>query len=128
MANKWVRVKLISLSGDTKFEGEFDQGANVSDLKSAYCASGCRGHKLPEVVLLSGTTELRNEWVLKDFKDESRATLLVIVKSEKLCASCGERGEKKCAGCKMVRYCGVECQMKDWRLRHKQECRRGFCP
>ena len=30
----------------------------------------------------------------------------------------------KCAHCKIVFYCSPECQKKDWKERHKQECRK----
>ncbi|KAK6001901.1 hypothetical protein QM012_002391 [Aureobasidium pullulans] len=37
------------------------------------------------------------------------------------CAVCSEPG-KLCAGCKNIRYCGVECQQADWKV-HKLLCR-----
>ena len=30
---------------------------------------------------------------------------------------------RACAGCKQVWYCGSECQRKDWKMRHKSQCR-----
>ena len=27
-----------------------------------------------------------------------------------------------CGGCKVARYCGAECQKKDWKKEHKREC------
>ncbi|KAF2083192.1 hypothetical protein K490DRAFT_70055 [Saccharata proteae CBS 121410] len=39
------------------------------------------------------------------------------------CRSCGKSGEtmKRCTGCGRVRYCGRECQRRDWK-RHRREC------
>lgn len=35
---------------------------------------------------------------------------------------CGKRGDfQRCGRCKMVRYCGKECQSDDWK-RHKTDC------
>ena len=46
--------------------------------------------------------------------------------NEKLCASChkdlGEEGGLKCSACLVVSYCGRECQRKDWKNGHKNEC------
>ena len=44
------------------------------------------------------------------------------------CASCGVAGIddvklKKCNGCYLVRYCGIECQRDHWR-HHKKECKK----
>ena len=43
-------------------------------------------------------------------------------KWSKLCWECGEASEdlKKCANCKMARYCSKLCQVKDWKRKHKQ--------
>ncbi len=40
-----------------------------------------------------------------------------------LCRACGGRGEKKCSGCGKVRYCSREHQTRDWKYRHKKECK-----
>ena len=29
---------------------------------------------------------------------------------------------KKCSGCKMVRYCSIACQTRDWKLKHNYSC------
>ena len=41
------------------------------------------------------------------------------------CAACGKGGEslKKCTACKLVKYCGVDCQ-RAHRPKHKKECKR----
>ena len=41
------------------------------------------------------------------------------------CSGCGKEFEdlKKCSGCKSVKYCNRECQVRDWRM-HKLAC----CP
>ncbi|KAJ7141714.1 hypothetical protein C8R43DRAFT_1017061 [Mycena crocata] len=36
-------------------------------------------------------------------------------------AGCGQEAEMRCSGCKLVRYCGAECQKKDWKP-HKLDC------
>eukprot|EP00798_Chlamydomonas_sp_ICE-L_P027234 gene27234-2488_t len=40
------------------------------------------------------------------------------------CASlgCSNPGTLRCARCKIVRYCGAECQKADWKSRHKASC------
>ena len=39
------------------------------------------------------------------------------------CAACGASGARlTCGGCRGVRYCGAECQKRDWRA-HKAACK-----
>lgn len=35
---------------------------------------------------------------------------------------CDNRGISLCSRCRAVGYCSVECQRKDWKIRHKKEC------
>lgn len=46
-------------------------------------------------------------------------------KTVDVCASptCSKGGAKSCSRCKLVKYCGRECQVSDWR-RHKKVCRK----
>jgi hypothetical protein len=42
------------------------------------------------------------------------------------CGHCGaneSKNRKTCASCKKVYYCGRDCQVKDWRERHKKVCK-----
>lgn len=39
-----------------------------------------------------------------------------------LCATCGSEGLQRCAGCKLVCYCGKSCQKKHW-AEHRNECK-----
>lgn len=41
---------------------------------------------------------------------------------EDMCPVCMEVGVMGCSKCKTVRYCGKECQTKDWRAGHKAKC------
>ncbi|KAJ7921080.1 hypothetical protein B0H13DRAFT_2418709, partial [Mycena leptocephala] len=34
---------------------------------------------------------------------------------------CGKQADSRCAGCKIVRYCGAKCQKDDWKS-HKLDC------
>ncbi|KLO12550.1 hypothetical protein SCHPADRAFT_410995 [Schizopora paradoxa] len=34
-----------------------------------------------------------------------------------------ERMLKKCSRCKFVLYCSQDCQTKDWKMDHKQNCK-----
>ncbi|XP_010928622.1 uncharacterized protein [Elaeis guineensis] len=40
-----------------------------------------------------------------------------------VCASCGSLANKKCSGCKSVRYCSQTCQSKHWEAEHKHKCK-----
>ena len=47
------------------------------------------------------------------------------------CACCGHvrvypKRHKLCKGCKMVRYCSVECQTMHWQEQHRMQCSREF--
>ena len=46
----------------------------------------------------------------------------------KLCDNdgCYKEGKYPCSGCRAVRYCSKECQIVDWKLRHKDECTRQY--
>ncbi|KAJ7150684.1 hypothetical protein C8R46DRAFT_1008177 [Mycena filopes] len=37
-------------------------------------------------------------------------------------AGCGSPGEMRCSGCKIIRYCGKDCQRFDWPI-HKLDCK-----
>ena len=37
---------------------------------------------------------------------------------------CNKRGSKTCSNCQKAGYCSAECQMKDWKIRHKRECKK----
>ena len=39
----------------------------------------------------------------------------------KVCAGCGDSGDKKCGRCKTVHYCSESCQLNDWE-RHRPVC------
>jgi hypothetical protein len=42
------------------------------------------------------------------------------------CGSCGAHHSsnmKRCTECKKVSYCGRDCQVKDWKLRHREVCK-----
>jgi hypothetical protein len=41
------------------------------------------------------------------------------------CGLCGANtgANKRCTACKIVSYCSKECQVKDWKLRHKKSCK-----
>ena len=38
------------------------------------------------------------------------------------CFVCKKEGAKHCSRCRLIYYCGVECQKKDWPL-HKLKCK-----
>ena len=37
-------------------------------------------------------------------------------------AGCGKEAKSQCSRCKVVSYCGRECQLVDWRKAHKRNC------
>jgi hypothetical protein len=44
------------------------------------------------------------------------------VSNKSLCKICNKPGDSKCARCKKIHYCSVECQKKDW-PEHKKYCK-----
>ena len=49
----------------------------------------------------------------------------VSLNSTHKCESCGVSGKlSRCSGCNAVWYCSKEHQISDWKLRHKQQCKR----
>jgi len=38
------------------------------------------------------------------------------------CEACGTAASLRCARCKTVRYCSIDCQRRHWRTGHKEEC------
>jgi MYND finger len=38
------------------------------------------------------------------------------------CAQCGELATAKCGDCRVVAYCGQECQRDDWNSSHAETC------
>ena len=91
--------------------------------------------------LKSATTSVltsREHVVFNKGKQDRLPVIIISVKSMSLdngeeaeslcCASCGIKENddiklKKCNGCHLVRYCGVECQ-KEHRPKHKKECKK----
>ena len=58
--------------------------------------------------------------VLAAIKEEGAAMAL---ETGRACAACGAADAPLlCGGCRGARYCGVECQRRDWRA-HKAACR-----
>ena len=55
------------------------------------------------------------------------ATATAVVSTEDVCANCGKQGSdtklKDCTACRLVKYCGVECQ-KAHRKQHKKTCKK----
>ncbi|KAJ3410979.1 hypothetical protein HDV05_002956 [Chytridiales sp. JEL 0842] len=49
-----------------------------------------------------------------------------MLKDKSGCRTCGKEAEDtklmKCGNCGRVYYCSAECQKKDWKLQHKNEC------
>ncbi|KAJ6520705.1 hypothetical protein DFH09DRAFT_1287438 [Mycena vulgaris] len=37
-------------------------------------------------------------------------------------AGCGKEADSRCSGCQSARYCGAECQRRDWKT-HKKVCK-----
>ena len=56
----------------------------------------------------------------------------IVARQIRECAACGAGGARKtCAGCRSVRYCGTECQLKVWKdsevsSGHKRVCSRVY--
>lgn len=40
-----------------------------------------------------------------------------------ICEYCGAKAGQKCAGCKLVFYCGREHQVLDWKKGHRNKCK-----
>ena len=43
----------------------------------------------------------------------------------KSCSGCGRPSARsqQCVKCKIAKYCGKECQRKDWKAKHKRHCK-----
>lgn len=39
------------------------------------------------------------------------------------CKVCNGAAKQKCSGCLSIFYCSRECQVKDWKNGHKNECK-----
>ena len=59
--------------------------------------------------------------ILVNGKDET-SKLKVVHKFVCSCDGCSNKGVLRCGNCKMVKYCGKECQIKDWK-KHKKVCK-----
>jgi hypothetical protein len=59
--------------------------------------------------------------VREDILDKARAELVV---GADRCQNmgCAKAGVKRCARCKVARYCSKECQHEDWTERHRASC------
>jgi hypothetical protein len=57
-------------------------------------------------------------------KKPTPATTAAKLPHEEKCGACNKRdcALSLCARCKMVQYCSKECQVKDWKARHKLQC------
>jgi hypothetical protein len=71
---------------------------------------------------------IRNCGIVFGPKVSKLPAVKAVLKAERKCACCGKRlrnGEKyyKCSKCKLVYYCGPECQKQHWRNGHKEVCR-----
>ena len=44
------------------------------------------------------------------------------VSKETTCGNCSQPSKTKCSRCKLIYYCGVDCQKKDW-TSHKKFCK-----
>ena len=87
---------------------------------------------LPQIAALSGRAKAELFWDLPARRwlvhepggAEIVAAPVLAPEQRCACAGCPARGAKLCAACKRVRYCGADCQKKDWKARHKAECAR----
>lgn len=52
-----------------------------------------------------------------------RRHLIPAVMPARLCERCSEKGTKRCTKCRVVYYCGKECQVGDW-ANHKSRCKK----
>ncbi len=44
------------------------------------------------------------------------------IKEVKLCEVCQKPSNLRCSQCRQRKYCGGDCQIKDWRAGHRQAC------
>jgi hypothetical protein len=94
---------------------------------------GARGFLLPTETLPNPSWSADRVTVCLTEPPAGRVTSIVAVKPTALsicCAGCwtpqdaGGRAFKSCARCMGPRYCGADCQKRDWTARHKAECKR----
>lgn len=115
--------------GDNGDGGDSDNddalAANMQQLRLLLGGGGVDTLDLGDVLFIGR----RLEQLLRDLGLETpdmwtwRTAVFGIERACAMCLKIAERGLKKCAGCTRVRYCGQDCQRKDW-PEHREECAR----
>jgi hypothetical protein len=80
-------------------------------------------HQLSELHRLHGIIRCIEGMPISYYLDSSRE-FLEDLKPKDMCYgdSCDEEAELSCSKCKMVRYCGKECQSWHWKNGHRPRC------
>jgi hypothetical protein len=67
---------------------------------------------------------VKKEWMEMDGAEKVESQRRLYERFKTTCASCRATGLplQQCSKCGMSRYCGKECQLRDWTLQHKREC------
>ena len=109
-------VKLLLDNG-----AKIDQADNDGD--TPLSISRRNGHREVEELLLASIAKLSQaEQAAKAeaVKEEEGR----VKRAARVCQLCGKEAQrmKKCSVCKLVRYCGEECQLGDWK-KHKKSCK-----
>lgn len=92
-------------------------------------SAGSALHRLAQAMHSPGMPELTDAQVLQEL-DETRSAIKLgerlayenyVSLVEGRCVKCGKPATSKCGRCQRAKYCGTECQRKDWKG-HKKTC------
>ncbi|GMH53245.1 hypothetical protein TrRE_jg5491, partial [Triparma retinervis] len=125
------KVKALAIEGEVaKGPLRLEDGRSVAEAEEDKRAAADQAKKAAEAAGLGDVPpEILEAMRIKREKDDEIAAELGRAKRESKegrCAKCGKEGEgvkiTMCGKCRVVGYCGRECQVADWKV-HKRGCK-----
>lgn len=108
---EWAREEALR----DPYEDELSAEAN-----RVLAQAAARDAAAPAPVQVAAPRESRQE------RQQRFAETLALMEQPHVCGMCGKQFEvaqlKRCGQCKLVRYCGAECQRLGWKRFHKAQC------
>ena len=92
-------------------------------------AQGAQFCHVPRNQIAKTRLYVNSEMASRNFEQRPGSDLCqipVLALKQALCFSCWNTSSKpsRCAACKRVSYCSVECQKQDWKRNHKEICKK----